>query len=667
MKHRYLLAHVVLIVPLLVRAQSAPDQVKPILEKDLQSRSLVTFQLQQYLMQQVPKLPPLTTPENWTKEAERIRKRVLNDVVFHGWPPEWVNSPPRFEDLGMIPSGKGYRLRKLRYEIVPGFFTTALLYEPENLQGKVPAVLNVMGHFGETGKAEEFQQKLCINQALRGMLALNPEWIGMGELNDPQNVHWFGGHLDLVGANLEGLFYFAMRRGLDYLWQHPNVDQKRIAVTGLSGGGWETIIISSLDDRVNVSIPVAGYTSLEGRLMLAPIDEAGDIEQNGTDLLVGQDYSTLTAIRAPRPTLQINNAEDDCCFRAALVKPFIYEAVRPYYRLYGKEDALQFYESIEISAHNYELEDRQQAYRFLDRAFGLPASDQEIEVGNYLKNYSDLAGGLPKDNLTILGLARKFAAGITRPTIPADSAAKAAWEETQRSKLKDVLRYHPVNVQQAWLAANTRHNGVESVSYRFLLSNGLSATGVWLKDIHTPEGAPLTLVINDKGKKAAAAEVWDRLPEVANRLERNEQVLVLDLVFTGDAAPDAPAYLFPEMLAAAGNRPLGMEAAQLIALTNWSRERWHAPSVRIESTGIRSQLEAVIAAALAPQMFSEAAVKGGMHSLSYLLDKPVRYEDYADLFCLELYKDFDLDSIIAMTEPTRVIQHGFAEENAKPE
>jgi len=665
MKLRCSLSLLVFLIATLLRAQSTPYQLKPIVEKELQSPDVVRFQLQQYLMKQVPKLPPITTPEKWTMEGEQIRKRVLENVVFHGWPTEWVNSAPRFEDLGTIPSGKGYRLRKLRYEIVPGFYSTALLYEPETMQGKVPAVLNVMGHFSVTGKAEPFQQKLCINQALRGMLALNLEWIGMGELHDKQNEHWFGGDLDLVGANLEGLFYLAMRRGLDYLWQNPNVDQNRIAVTGLSGGGWQTIILSSLDERVNVSVPVAGYTTLEGRMALAPVVEAGDIEQNATDLLVGQDYSTLTAIRAPRPTLQISNAEDDCCFRAALVKPYIYEAVRPFFRLYGKEDALQFYENTTISAHNYGLDDRQQTYYFLAKYFGLSASDQEIEVGEYVKSYSDLAAGLPKDNLTILGLARKLAARITRSTIPSDSTGKAAWADTERSKLEEVLRYHPVTVQQAWLAANTKHNGVESVSYRFLLSNGLSATGVWLKDIPTPEGAPLTIVINDKGKKGAVEEVWDRIPEIAERMDRSEQVLVLDLVFTGDATPDGPLFLFPEMLAAAGNRSLGLEAAQLIALSNYGRERWHVPSVRIESTGIRSQMEALVASALSPHLFSEASVQGGMHSLIYLLEKPVDYQEFADLYCLDLYKDFDLDRIIAIAEPTKVSEHNFVEEEAK--
>jgi hypothetical protein len=47
--------------------------------------------------------------------------------VFHGWPREWVDAPPKFEDAGLVPSGPGYRIRKLRYEIAPGFHSTATL------------------------------------------------------------------------------------------------------------------------------------------------------------------------------------------------------------------------------------------------------------------------------------------------------------------------------------------------------------------------------------------------------------------------------------------------------------------------------------------------------------------------------------------------------------
>ena len=65
----------------------------------------------------------------------------MNDVVFHGWPKDWVESAPKFEDVGVIETGHGYRIHRLRYEIVPGFFSAALLYEPERINGKIPAKL----------------------------------------------------------------------------------------------------------------------------------------------------------------------------------------------------------------------------------------------------------------------------------------------------------------------------------------------------------------------------------------------------------------------------------------------------------------------------------------------------------------------------------------------
>ena len=131
-------------------------------------------------------LPPpvATSADQWTAQAQALRKQML-DVAFHGWPKEWVDAPTKFEDLGVIEGGQGYKIRKLRYEIVPGFQSVALLYEPDNLHGKLPAILNVNGHVGPPGKSVEYKQKRCINFAKHGILALNLEWFSYGELARP--------------------------------------------------------------------------------------------------------------------------------------------------------------------------------------------------------------------------------------------------------------------------------------------------------------------------------------------------------------------------------------------------------------------------------------------------------------------------------------------------
>jgi hypothetical protein len=150
----------------------------------VQPPAVTQYQLQTYLLGRIPALPLASTPELWSAEVNRLRKHILDDVAFHGWPREWVESAPNFQEMGVIESGHGYRIRKLRYEIVPGFMSTALLYEPEEVSGRMPAVLNLIGH-EPAGTAVEYEQKRCINLAKRGILALNLGWMEFGELSQP--------------------------------------------------------------------------------------------------------------------------------------------------------------------------------------------------------------------------------------------------------------------------------------------------------------------------------------------------------------------------------------------------------------------------------------------------------------------------------------------------
>jgi len=331
--------------------QSDPDEIGQVLGEEILAPGVALHQIKSYILSRAAPPPAATNAQQWTEEAKRLRQHLLHDVVFHGWPDEWVNSQPKFEDMGVIETGQGYRLRKLRYEIVPGFQSVAILYEPEKPLGKLPAILNVNGHVGPLGKAIEYKQKRCINFAKHGILALNLEWFFFGELRQEGNQHWYGAHLDLVGANALGIFLLEMRRGLDYLYNHPSVDPNRVGVTGLSGGGWQTILLGSLDERVKVAVPVAGYSSMATKVEARKYGDLGDIEQNGTDLLAGLDYTHLTAMMAPRPTLLIYDAEDDCCFRAPLVKPLVYDSVKPFFKLYGREDVFQWYENRDPGTH----------------------------------------------------------------------------------------------------------------------------------------------------------------------------------------------------------------------------------------------------------------------------------------------------------------------------
>jgi hypothetical protein len=218
--------------------QTTAASVQGPLEQRIQTAEVSAFQLQSYLAKRIPKLSPPASAEQWRSEERKLRNHILKDVAFHGWPQEWIEAAPAFQPVAVIETRKGYRLHKLQYTIVPGFESTAIPYEPEKINGKAPAILNLIGH-EVAGNPAEYEQKRCINFAKKGILALSLAWVGFGELAEPENAHDYGAHLDFVGANALGFFYLAMRRGIDYLAMLPQVNPRRLGVTGLSGGGWQ--------------------------------------------------------------------------------------------------------------------------------------------------------------------------------------------------------------------------------------------------------------------------------------------------------------------------------------------------------------------------------------------------------------------------------------------
>jgi dienelactone hydrolase len=637
-------------------AQADTKLVAPWLQRSLQSEAVVAEELRHLVQAHVP---PLRLPPNaaqWTTEAERLRAREL-EVIYHGWPQSWIDSPAKFEEVGTL-EGHGYRIRKLRYEVVPGMYSAALLYEPERFSGKLPAVLNLHGH-GPGGKAVEHKQKRCINEARRGMLALSLEWLGFGELDSPENDHSFAGHLDLVGANGLGLFYLEMRRGLDYLYNDPRVDRSRIAVTGLSGGGWQTIVLSSLDPRVFAAIPVAGFSSLTTAIE-HPEYAGDDAEQNASDFRQGIDYAQLAAMRAPRPTLLIYNAEDDCCFRAGVVKQGVFFDIQPFFKLFSQEQNFQWHENFQPGTHNYQRDNREALYGFLNTVFGLKTSAVEDEdTDREVRGYDDLVVGLPKDNLTILGLARKLADSNQKRGEQTSSAA------AKRELLRSVTRYRPVNVEHARVIDSIAAKGVESYAYRFEFSNGLSATGVLFRALETRDDASAAILVWDEGMKATA-------DDVSNLASSGKRVLALEPLFFGQNIPgagDLGVSSYSQMLNGLGERPLGLETAQIEAVAEWLNTglqhgsptpgsafatRTASSPITLITSGPRSQAVGLTAAALEPQLFSSVEARHSIPSLQYVLQHPLKYSEVPELMCLDLLRNFNFDVLASLAGSAKI-------------
>jgi hypothetical protein len=662
----------------------------------IQTPEVVEFQLREYLMNKVPALPIAKTASDWSAQQDELRKDLLQNVILRGWPQKWIAAEPNFQHLGTIPSGKGYRIQKFHYEIIPGFKATALLYEPEMVAGRIPAILNLNPH-GDQGKQARYKQIMCMNQAMQGIYALSLEWMGTGEMNSPENNHWNGCYLNLIGASAIGLFYLAVRKALDYLYVHPNIDRSRIGATGLSGGAWQTIMITALDRRIAGAVPASGYFSFTSAIERN--SDVGDMEYHPHDLFVKGDYPTLTAMVAPRPLMLVYGANDEYGMRAPLQKPTLYDQVKPFFDLYDRGENFTFYESTNPGTHTFERECREQSYAFFARHFGIPGLKHEINVDSQLKTKAELTVGLPSNNLSVFTVAKTLAAEIQYDPIPATAATKLDWRNRSTKLLSSVLRYHPVTVKHAWATYSTRNSRVEALAYRLQFENDLSATAVWLKPTGSPNDAQLQLVLDDDGMrsipldmlsyKAASFSGVADLPEnsVPWHLSQGRQVLAINLLFTGDSAPEpadgnveVPALyqyllskpdqvanvrdywlvtrplsaLYGLLLSAAGDRPLGMRVAQLIGAVRWAQHQIKPNSISCETIGIRSQVTTLCAAALEPTLMARISARKAMQSFQYTFENAIPYQQAPELFCLDLGRYFDIRDLMAMAKPAEI-------------
>ncbi|MBT3342407.1 MAG: hypothetical protein HN712_24515 [Gemmatimonadetes bacterium] len=581
-----------------------------------------------------PLLPHLTPPisiRGWDVRVQRTRQQVL-DLFFEGHPTGLLDEAPRVQWRGTI-QGDGYRIRKLRYEGYPGMWVPALLYEPEKLSGRMPVVLNPNGHHAG-GKAMDYKQARCINLARRGMIALNTEFIGMGELRadvDHQRI----GMLDAVGVAGIGIFYLLMKRGLDALLAHRHADPKRVAMTGLSGGGWQTALLSALDERITHIVPVAGHSPVWQRRGCQA--DIGDLEQCPSDLCTILDYDTLTAMFAPRPALLIYNHEDDCCFQTRRTKHSIYRPARAVYEQLGVGDQISMYDNVDPGTHNYERDSRRQLYRFLDQHFGLVTPDDDLPFEQELRTESELEVGLPEDNATLMSLALGHLHQIRRQRQRRKPLAPAA----ARRQLRQLLRLDATAAgKDGSIAVDTVSATGGGVTQLRLHIDGWSVPVTELTPAPTSSRRPggVEIILNDAGRAGSQAAA-------ARALAQGRRVLVIDLLGTGECLL---SHQYHMVAACAGLRPLGLQTRQLMRLIEWARKRYRVKKVDLHASGTLTPVVALLAAALEPKQIGHIELSGYLGSLDRLIDQPMSYATHAPLYCFGLLRQFDLPDLLRL-------------------
>jgi dienelactone hydrolase len=282
---------------------------------------------------------PFTPPksrEEWNARAERVRTQIL--VAEGLWP------MPTKTPLNAVIHGKierpDYSVEKVYFESAPGFFVTGNLYRPKKFTGKVPGVLFAHGHWKDarlsessddsvkteiaTGQ-ERFErggrsifQSMCVQLARMGCIVWQWDMLSDSdsiqfspalihqfakqrpEMNTTENWGLFSPQAEAHLQSVMGLQTWNAVRSLDFLLSLPEVDPERIAMTGASGGGTQTMILSAIDARVKLAFPA---------VMVSTAMQGGCTCENASLLRVDTGNVEFAALFAPKP-LGMTTAND---------------------------------------------------------------------------------------------------------------------------------------------------------------------------------------------------------------------------------------------------------------------------------------------------------------------------------------------------------------------
>ena len=279
---------------------------------------------------------------SWEARAAMIRKGIRDGMKL----PE----KPRFAPLKPMRHSlrklNGYTVENVSFESLPGFFVTGNLYRPLNPSGKTAGILCTHGHGADqNNRLMDYTQQRCATLARMGATVFAYDMIGYGD--SKQCSHKLSDALTLQTLN--------SIRALDFLTSLPDVDNDRIGVTGESGGGTQTFLLTALDSRVNVSAPVVmvsahffgGCTCESGMpIHKRPTHQTSNVE--------------IAALTAPRPLLLVSDGKDWTKNTPDVEFPYIQT-------IYGYYGARSQVENVHLptEGHDYGPNKRAAAYRFL--------------------------------------------------------------------------------------------------------------------------------------------------------------------------------------------------------------------------------------------------------------------------------------------------------------
>lgn len=339
---------------------------------------------------------PLVVPESkarWEVRAEYVKRQILVSQGLWPMPKATPLNPVVYDETEF----DGYTLSKVYFESMPGFYVTGVLYKPVGFKGKRPGVLCPHGHWrvseelsgrfydrGEAGAQKEIDngeeeiletarnpiQARSVHLARMGCVVFQYDMLAYADSHQLAYdvIHGFrvqrehmntqtgwGLYSPQAESNLQnvmGLQSYNSIRSIDFLQSLPEVDSERIAVTGASGGGTQTFILSAIDPRIKVSMPA---------VMVSTAMQGGCTCENTSLLRVGTGNVEFAALFAPKP-LGLTAADDWTIEMETKGFP----ELKKIYEMYGVQDKVML-EAHTHFPHNYNLVCRKALYHWFNK------------------------------------------------------------------------------------------------------------------------------------------------------------------------------------------------------------------------------------------------------------------------------------------------------------